>query len=76
MMAFALRQRIDEEDYILPRKPVGKRVFGRLINGLKDNVRMDFKEMVEFIWINSEYVPVAGSCDHCTESSRAGGEFL
>jgi hypothetical protein len=52
MIAFALRHRRDEEDYILPGKPVGRRVFGRLMYGLEGNVRMDFKEMVEMIWTN------------------------
>jgi hypothetical protein len=50
-------------------------VFGRLMYGLEGNVRMDFKEMVEMIWTNWGYVPVAGSCGRCNESSHSVGNF-
>jgi hypothetical protein len=38
MIAFVLRHRRDEEDYVVPRKPEGKRVFRRRRYGSEDNI--------------------------------------
>jgi hypothetical protein len=57
IIAFVLRHRRNEEDFILPRKPEGKRVFGWRRYGFENNIKMDFKQMGEMNWTNSEYGP-------------------
>jgi hypothetical protein len=58
-----------------------KRPDGRPMGRLKDNIRMDLREVAgdvwtEYIWLRIE--PVVGPCEHCNEpsDSRKGKEFL